>query len=89
MTALSKSLLTQILNPLPEKEKTKMTETRGSHAIAAGINFINLLKENYSQEESEALIKRFVNAIRTEDPKKFFRGIHHIQEKIESEINPQ
>jgi len=79
-----KSILDAISSTIPEKDKLNVTENRGSHALASGINYINFLKENFSEDESQELIKRFLNAIRTEDPKKFYRGIEHIREQTDN-----
>ena len=46
-----------------------MTNTRASHAISAALNVINLLRENYTEEQAAELEKRFINSIRTNDPK--------------------
>jgi hypothetical protein len=83
MGKASRSILDAINDTVPEKDKISITENRGSHAIASAINFIGFIKENYSPEKSEELIKRFINAVRTEDPKKFYRGIQHIKENTE------
>jgi hypothetical protein len=80
MGKISRSILDAINDTIPEKDKMLITETRSSHAMASAINFIHFLQENYSKEESEELIKRFVNAVRTDDPKKFYRGLNHIKE---------
>jgi hypothetical protein len=52
-----------------------------------------LVKEQFNEEESAELERRFLNAIRTGDPRKFRRGVQKIQEqrkaaKIDPEINP-
>ena len=44
------------------------------------INLINLIYENYSPAEAAELEKRFINSIRSADPKKFKRGIQRIIE---------
>ena len=80
MADMGKSLLETIVDTLPERDKFLITESRGSHAIASAINFINMLKENFPHDQSEDLIKRFINAIRTDDPKKFYRGLKHLSE---------
>ena len=80
---LSETLLTQFTGQIAIRDKLAMTETRGNHAISAGLNFLRFIKENFSPEESEELTKRFVNAIRTNSPEKFYRGINHLKENIE------
>jgi len=80
MTKLNKSILDAISSTIPEKDKLNVTENRGSHAIASAVNFIHFLKENYSEEESAELIKRFINSVKTDSPEKFYRGLQHIKE---------
>jgi hypothetical protein len=84
MGRISRSILDAINDTIPEKDKMLVTENRGSHAMASAINFIHFLQENYSKEESDELIKRFVNAVRTDDPKKFYRGLTHLKETTEN-----
>jgi hypothetical protein len=84
MGKISRSILDAINDTIPEKDKMLVTENRGSHAMASAINFIHFLQENYSKEESDELIKRFVNAVRTDDPKKFYRGLTHLKESKET-----
>lgn len=74
------SLLESLINTVPEKDKLSVIESRSQHVLASSINFIKFLKENFTNEESEELIKRFINSIRTEDPKKFQRGLTHLKE---------
>ena len=81
-TRLSETLLTQITGEISVKDKLAMTETRGNHAMSAGLNFIGFIKENYSPEEAEELTKRFVNAIRTNSPEKFYRGVNHLKKHV-------
>jgi hypothetical protein len=85
MGKISRSILDAINDTVPEKDKLLITENRGSHAMASAINFIHFLQENYSKEEAEELVKRFVNSIKTDDPKKFYRGLNHIKENKQNQ----
>lgn len=67
------SLLNEILNNLPEKNKSKVIESRAIHSIASAISFVKLIKENYTEEEADYLIKKFIFAIKTEDSKKILK----------------
>lgn len=78
---ISNSLLDSINLSLPERDKFQITESRGSHVISSSINFIQMIKENYSEEDANELIKRFINAVRTNDPRKFYRGLSHLKNK--------
>jgi hypothetical protein len=83
MGKTTRSILDVINNSIPEKDKVHITENRGSHALASAINFLHFLKENYSEEDAAELTKRFINAVKTDDVKKFYRGLQHIKEGTE------
>lgn len=80
MAEFSKSILDVINNTLPERDKFLVTESRGSHIIASASNFVNMIRENFSEQEADDLVKRLINSIRTNDPAKFNRGLKHIKE---------
>ena len=67
------SILTELLNTLPKQHQSKVFEARASHAVNAALNFTKMLKENYSEEDAEKLIKKFLLAIKNEDPKRILR----------------
>lgn len=81
MGKISKSILDAISSSIPDKDKVSVTENRASHSMASAINLLHFLKENYSAEEAEELTKRFLNAIRTESPDKFYRGLKKLKEQ--------
>jgi hypothetical protein len=60
-----------------------LVESRAEHIIASVINLIHLIQESYSQEHAADLNKRLINAIRTEDIRKFTRGMRRIKEQVE------
>lgn len=74
------SILDELEQFLPAKDKELMVETRANHLISSAINFLRLLKENYSTEQYDELSKRFHSAIKNEDFKKFQRGIERLKE---------
>jgi hypothetical protein len=41
---------------------------------------MTLIKQQFNEEESAELERRFLNAIRTADARKFKRGVHKVQE---------
>ena len=88
MAKLSEVLLSQITGTITESDKLNMTASRGSHALAAGINFINMVKESFNEEDAEILTKRFLNAIKTSDPRKFNRGIANLREQQNNKDKP-
>lgn len=74
MNRKTKSLLNELLDRVPSVDKEVIVETRGNHALQSAFNFIEIVRENYSEEEADLLIKRFVLAIKNEDSRKFTRA---------------
>ena len=62
-------LLQEILNSVPENNKEKLLENRADHAYTAVMNFVKIVKENYNEEQSTYLIKKFLMAVRDQNPK--------------------
>ncbi len=72
------SILEELDNILPKKDKDLVLESRASHAISAANHVLRLIHENYSYEEANDLTRRFLLAIKNNNPKKFERGIREI-----------
>ena len=61
------------------KDPDVLIDNRGTNLIESSINLLNLIKSEYSEDQAEELERRFINAIRTSDLRKFKRGIARIQ----------
>lgn len=80
MKKKTRSILEE-LNSLGRSRNTvSLIETRGANIIESSVNLFHLIREQYGPEEAGELERRFLNAIRAEDPKKFIRGVKKIQE---------
>lgn len=75
------SLLKTLMESAPPTEAPAELEAQGRHAFAAVRNLIDRIKEVCSEEEAEDLIKRFFNAAKSNDLRKFRRGIRKLAEK--------
>jgi len=75
-----KSILSEIDNILPEKDKELIVENRASHVIASANNIMTLLERNYDDETAERLQKKFLNAIRTGKIEKFSNALRRIND---------
>jgi|TARA_R110000823_G_scaffold289271_1_gene407671 hypothetical protein len=62
----------------------KQIETSANNIIESSINLLNRIANNYNEVTAGELERRFINAIKSGDPKKFRRGI---QKVIESKNN--
>ena len=86
----SRSILEELQRAVPNKTKEHVLESRGHHIISSAVNFLDVLTENYTDEEAEQITRRFLSAIRGGDPKRFIRQIRKIREaKEENSGNDQ
>jgi hypothetical protein len=80
MKKRTRSILEE-LSTLGTKRNTELlVENRGASIIESAVNLLNLVKQQFNEEEAQELERRFLNAIRAGDPRKFRRGVHRIQE---------
>ena len=76
-----KNFLDELDKFVPAKNKHSVIESRASHIIASAVNLVHLIKESYSEEEANDLVKRLYRSIMTEDEKKFSRKIKDLKGK--------
>ncbi len=79
MNPKTRRLLQEIANIMPQGEKEAIIESRATHVINSAINVINLIKENYSVEEAEALEKKLLVSIKMQNPRKFSNTLDRIK----------
>ena len=75
----SRSILEELQRATPTKSKEHVVETRGHHIISSAIYFLDVLTENYTEEEAKQITQRFLSAIRGGDPQRFVRSIRKIR----------
>lgn len=76
----TRSILEEISRIDIHKDKEHFIESKASNIVAGTENLISLINETYDEETARDLTKRLLNAIRTQDPKKFERGIRKVNE---------
>lgn len=76
----TRSILEEISRIDIHKDKEHFIEGKAKNIIAGTENLLNLISETYDEETANDLTKRLLNAIRTQDPKKFERGIRKVDE---------
>jgi hypothetical protein len=84
MRKQTRSILQELSNLAINKDNDLRIESTANNIINSSINLINLIYENYNENDAAELEKRFINSVRTGDPNKFKRGIKRI---IESKRN--
>ena len=80
MKKKTRSILEEINAMSPKKDKRQVVESNAQQVIGTAINLINLINETFDEETASDLNKRLINSIRTQDPKKFTRGIARVNE---------
>jgi hypothetical protein len=57
-----------------------LIESRAANIINSAINLLESIHKNYDSASADELERRFVNAIKGQDPAKFTRGVRRIAE---------
>lgn len=76
----TRSILEEISRIDVMRDKEHFIESKADNIIAGTENLLNLINETYDEATAQDLTKRLINAIRTQDPKKFQRGIRKVNE---------
>lgn len=79
MLKRTRSILDEIDSHFLARDRENLLESRADHVIQGAINLINSIRESYDAEAAAELERRLLNSIRTQDPKKFERGIRRIR----------
>lgn len=80
MKLKTRSIL-QELNEIAEvRNRESLYETRATNIINSAINLLESLHKNYDPEVADELERRFINAIKGQDPAKFTRGMKKVAE---------
>ena len=79
MKRKTRSLLEELDSISYDRDQKHVVESRATHLIQSSINLINMIKENFSEETAVDLEKRFLAAIRKQEPVKFTRGIRKLK----------
>ncbi len=74
------SMLDQLSDYTPSKNKELFIESRGQQVIASALNLIRLIRESFDEEVANDLSKRLVRAIANEDQEKFIRRCRQLRE---------
>ena len=84
MKKQTRSILVDISSVVPKADTNNLLEARANHVISSAINLTKLIYESYDEPVADDLVKRLHNSIRSQDPRKFERGIKKIIDSDES-----
>jgi len=80
MKKRTRSILEELNNLHRDRDNDSFIATTGTNLIESAVNLLSRINETYGAEEALDLERRFINSIRTADPKKFRRGVQKVQE---------
>ena len=80
MKKRTRSLLEEINSIAPKAERSELLESRGSNAISAVINLLEMIDTTYDDETAADLTKRVMLSIKNRDTDRFQRGIKKIRD---------
>lgn len=80
MRKQTKSLLEEITNIVPQRDRESFVENKAVNIIAGTKYLVEYIQENFTKDQSDDLLKRLFNSLKTGDEMKFRRGIKQIKE---------
>ena len=83
MSTQRRSILEELNQYVPSKNREEILESRAEHVISSAINLIEYIQQTYSAEEAEQLEKRLLSSIKSKDSSKFSRTVKKIKEGSE------
>lgn len=83
MKKRTRSILEELNNLGRSKDNDLLIESTANNIIESAINLLNRIAENYDEVTSAELERRFINSIKSGDPRKFKRSIARIIERKE------
>jgi len=84
MKKRTRSILDELNNLGRSQDNDRLIETTANNIIESSINLLNRISNTYDENTAGELERRFLNSIRSGDPRKFKHGINKI---IESKKN--
>ena len=80
MRKKTRSILDELNNIARPKDNDLLIEASASNIIESSINLLNMIHRTYDQDNASELERRFINSIKSGDPRKFKRSINRIME---------
>jgi len=84
MKKRTRSILEELNNLHTRRDSDRLIDTTANNIIESSINLLSRIHETYDIETASELERRFLNSIRTGDPRKFSRSMKKIIEQKEN-----
>jgi len=83
MKKRTRSILSELNNLGRAQDNDLLIEATGNNIIESAINLLNRISENYDEATASELERRFLNSIKSGDPRKFKRTMSKLIEAKE------
>jgi hypothetical protein len=80
MQKKTRSILDELNDLHITRDKAHLMESRGSNIIQSAINLFEQIDATYGRDQADDLQRKFINAIKARDPKKFYRSVRRKDE---------
>lgn len=80
MKKRTRSILEELNNVHGTRDNERLIESTANNIIESSINLLSRIHEQFDMETASELERRFINSIRSGDPRKFRRSINKIIE---------
>lgn len=80
MKKRTRSILEELNSLRPQKDNDHLIDTTANNIIESAINLLSRIHAVYDVETAGELERRFLNSIRTSDPRKFRRSMQKVIE---------
>ena len=86
MKKRTRSILEELNNLHQKRDSDSFIATTGNNIIERAINLLQRINNEYDQETALDLERRFINSIKSSDPRKFRRGVSKVVESKNKEL---
>jgi len=86
MKKRTRSILDELNNLGRAKDNDLLIEATGNNIIESAINLLNRISNTYDETTAGELERRFLNSIKSGDPRKFKRGIEKVIENKNNDV---
>jgi len=87
MKKRTRSILEELNNLDRARDNDLLIETTANNIIESAINLLNRIGNTYDENTAGELERRFLNSIKSGDPRKFKRGIQKVIESKKNDDN--
>lgn len=81
-----KSLLDELQENIPNRSKDEFIQSQANQVISSARNLLSLIKDNYSDEETDDLLRGLILSIKDGDSLKFDRRIKKIKRRRKGNV---